>query len=163
MPAVFRVRVAGVAVHDGRVLFHRAAHDDFWALPGGRVAAGETLAEALVREIQEEVGVEAVAGPLLWVIENFFDHPSLLRSPPAGPPVAHHEIGHYLQLTLPPPLRAAGDFTGVEMRGTADEYVLEFSWFSVDELDGVDVRPRIVGDLLAEPLPAGMRTIVVSE
>jgi hypothetical protein len=119
MPAVFRVRVAGVAVHDGRVLFHRAAHDDFWALPGGRVAAGETL--------------------------------------------AHHEIGHYLQLTLPPPLRAAGDFTGVEMRGTADEYVLEFSWFSVDELDGVDVRPRIVGDLLAEPLPAGMRTIVVSE
>jgi 8-oxo-dGTP pyrophosphatase MutT (NUDIX family) len=43
-------------------------HSGQWALPGGRCDAGETAAEAALREIQEEVGLslaaEAVLGPL---------------------------------------------------------------------------------------------------
>ena len=29
----FHYRVAGVCVHDGYILLHRADHDDYWALP----------------------------------------------------------------------------------------------------------------------------------
>jgi 8-oxo-dGTP pyrophosphatase MutT (NUDIX family) len=33
---LFSLRVAGIALHRGRVLLHRAVDDDFWCLPGGR-------------------------------------------------------------------------------------------------------------------------------
>ncbi len=36
-----------------------------WELPGGKVAAGETEPEALVRELAEELGVEVQVGPRL--------------------------------------------------------------------------------------------------
>jgi 8-oxo-dGTP diphosphatase len=36
-----------------------------WELPGGKVAAGETEPEALVRELAEELGVDVAVGPRL--------------------------------------------------------------------------------------------------
>jgi ADP-ribose pyrophosphatase YjhB (NUDIX family) len=147
--AGIRVRVAGVAIHDGRVLLHRSEHDDFWSLPGGRVQLWETVANALVREMLEEIAVEVVAGPVLWVVENFFDHSG----------EGHHEVGFYLLMSVPPPITAVDSFMGVES-GSDRPAGLEFAWTPVDALDSLDVRPRVVGGLLAEPLPDGRRTIV---
>jgi 8-oxo-dGTP diphosphatase len=66
-----------VAVLDGRLLLIRrgappAAGE--WSVPGGRVEPGELLAEAVVRELFEETGLEGVCGPLLGVAERIGDH-----------------------------------------------------------------------------------------
>jgi len=62
---VIRV-VAGVLVDRAGVLVCRrppgGAHPGKWEFPGGKVESGETLEQALVREIREELGVEATIG-----------------------------------------------------------------------------------------------------
>lgn len=63
--------VCGALVRDGRVLMvHRSParrwYPDVWDLPGGHVEAGEEPRGALVRELREELGVDAkvVGGPI---------------------------------------------------------------------------------------------------
>jgi 8-oxo-dGTP diphosphatase len=54
------VGVGAVVVHEGRVLLIRRGKEPLrgrWVVPGGTVEVGETLHEALVREIQEETGL----------------------------------------------------------------------------------------------------------
>ncbi|MFG1372632.1 NUDIX hydrolase [Xanthobacter oligotrophicus] len=62
-PTVRPTLAASAAVFRGPLvlLARRAANPGagLWSLPGGRVEPGETLAEAAVREVMEEVGVSA--------------------------------------------------------------------------------------------------------
>lgn len=115
-------RVAGVALTDSHVLLFRSENDDFWSLPGGHVEPGETALQALVRELREETGQEIVTGPLLWVVENFFEY--------RGEP--HHELGLYFRFWPAPgaSLMQAGRFTGVESLATSGGQPLQlfFEW-----------------------------------
>lgn len=63
----------GVALKDGKLLLCRAKGAKSTYLPGGHIEFGETGAEALVREVKEELGVSAKAGEFLGVVENCFD------------------------------------------------------------------------------------------
>ncbi|WP_275691333.1 (deoxy)nucleoside triphosphate pyrophosphohydrolase [Pseudonocardia broussonetiae] len=64
--AAAQVVVATALVHDGRVLAARRTRPPalagLWELPGGRVEAGESEAEAVVRECREELGTAVVVG-----------------------------------------------------------------------------------------------------
>lgn len=65
------VCVGAVAVRDGRLLLVRRGRGPAvgkWSVPGGRVEWGETLAAAVVREVAEETGLEAICdGFAGWV------------------------------------------------------------------------------------------------
>ncbi|APF36960.1 NUDIX hydrolase [Chelatococcus daeguensis] len=71
---------------DGRVLIAtrgRPPMEACWSLPGGLVEPGESLHEAALRELREEVGVEAE-------IAAFVDHVEIIERDATG--VVHHFV-----------------------------------------------------------------------
>lgn len=64
-----RVVVAGILERDGHLLICQRGRGEYfeykWEFPGGKVKAEENPAEALARELREELGIEARVGPEL--------------------------------------------------------------------------------------------------
>ncbi len=66
------VAVGGVILSDNKVLLvqrSKPPNKGSWAIPGGKVEYGETLREALKREMKEELNVEIEPKDLIGVIE----------------------------------------------------------------------------------------------
>lgn len=75
-----RPRAFGALIHGDTILMvqHREPMRPHWTLPGGGVEAGETPAEAAVREFKEETGLDVKSVRLLW--EGSYGH-GARRSP----------------------------------------------------------------------------------
>ena len=68
--------MGAVVVSDERLLVIRRGRGPAqgqWSVPGGRVEAGETLAEAVVRELREETGIAGVCAELMGWVERIGD------------------------------------------------------------------------------------------
>lgn len=72
------VRVVAAVIRDGNRIFATARgygeYKGWWEFPGGKIEAGETPEEALVREIREELDTEIRVGELIDTIE--YDYPA---------------------------------------------------------------------------------------
>ena len=72
------VRVVAAVIRDGDRIFATARgygeYKGWWEFPGGKIEAGETPEEALVREIHEELDTEIRVGELIDTIE--YDSPT---------------------------------------------------------------------------------------
>jgi 8-oxo-dGTP pyrophosphatase MutT (NUDIX family) len=137
------LRVGGVFVADGCVLLNRLERDDYWFLPGGRIAAGESTDAAILREIREEIGITCRIVRPLFLLENFF----ALHGEP------FHELGlYYLLDPIGAPMPQNGD------RVATDED-LAFRWHPVARLGEIDFRPAVLAPRLTS-LPASLEHIV---
>ena len=81
-PMVVHV-AAGVVVRDGHVLIslrHSDAHQGgLWEFPGGKLEPGEAAEVALVRELEEELGILASdSSPLMQIAHDYKDKSVLL-------------------------------------------------------------------------------------
>jgi 8-oxo-dGTP diphosphatase len=119
-PAIDRspvVAVGAVALREGALLLVQRANPPEagrWTLPGGRVQLRETLAQAVVRELREETGLEARCGPLRGWAERIT------------------EEFHYLILDFDVELESTRE-------PTAGTDAAKVAWVSLDELDSVDL------------------------
>ncbi len=67
------VGVGAVIVQDGGVVLIKRRYEPLkgrWSLPGGGVEVGETLAEAVAREMLEETGLQVEVGPVIEVFDR---------------------------------------------------------------------------------------------
>lgn len=100
--------VGGVLIHEGRVLLIRRGKEPLrgrWVVPGGTVELGETLEQALVREMEEETGLRVEPGEVLTVFDRIMREAGTVRY--------HYVIVDYLCSYVSGEARAASDAEAV--------------------------------------------------
>ena len=116
--------VGAIVVRDGSLLLVRRGREPglgLWSLPGGRVEAGESLIEAVRREVREETGLDVIVGDLAGVYE--------VRTP------THLVVLDYFAEARPDEVpRAATD---------ADDA----KWVPFEQIEGLTCTPRLVETL----------------
>jgi 8-oxo-dGTP diphosphatase len=120
-----RVDCVGGVVTDpaGRLLLIQRGKEPAlgcWSVPGGRVEPGETLVEAVLREVREEAGIEVVGEDLVGVVER------------AAPDGSVYVIYDFACTPAGPLDVLAGD--------DADDA----GWFTADEVRRLECSPGLV-------------------
>ena len=113
----------GVFVKDGHILICRNRKVGNLYFPGGHIEFGETGAEALVREVREEMGVDSTAKEFLGCCEHRFDQ--------HGKPHAEINLVYVLDI----PSVAPG-----QMVPSREDWIA-FDWIPVAELASSAVEP----------------------
>lgn len=119
----FNYRVCGMIIHDNKILAMHDQRSPYYYLPGGRVQLGETVEEAVLREIREELEIDAKIVRPLWFNQGFFTEDVSGER--------FHEVCVYFLM----------DISHTDLLSKGDQFVLNennhrhtFEWLSFDRL-----------------------------
>ena len=123
------IRVAGLLVHEGRILMVEQGRGEerYWLLPGGGVQFGETLADAVRREFNEELSLRVGVNKLLAIVESISPDPAYTK----------HVVHLVFEVSAP------HDVTPEP----SDVKVLKAAFLDELQLQSIDVRPPITAFL----------------
>ncbi len=119
----FNYRVSAILLDGGRILAMRDERSPYFYLPGGRVRMGERAEDAVLREVREELGIEARIVRPLWLSQSFFNE-DVVR-------VDYHELCLYFLVDA-----SATDLLtrGDRFRGPEFRHVHDFEWLPFERL-----------------------------
>lgn len=136
----FHLRVRAI-IRDGEyILAVKAKGLEYCFLPGGHHEIGESLSDALLREIKEEMGLEGEIRQYLGVVENGWQENDAY----------HQEINHVFEVVI----------HGIDAKANpaSAEEKLEFFWIKPEDFEKYDFRPIVMRPLIVKWL-AGDKTI----
>lgn len=117
--------VGAILINDDQILLVRRANPPLqgqWSIPGGLVETGETISQAIIREVQEETGLTVEPVKLVEVFERILrDQRSRVQY--------HYVLMDYLCRVIEGEARPGSDVT-------------ELLWASVDSLEELSVAPE---------------------
>lgn len=127
----FNFRVGAIIKRGDKVLIHRLKKFNFWLLPGGRVEMLEDTENAVLRELEEElgfkIGVDLKEKKLKCIIESFFEFNG----------ENYHEISFNYEIHLiSDKYDVEGEFKGLE----GEDYI--YKWVSLAEFETVNFKPE---------------------
>lgn len=99
------VGVGAIVLDGDRVLLVKRAHEPLkgeWSVPGGAVDVGETLEEAIRREVREETCLDIEVGPIVDVLDR-------IRYDPDGRVKFHYVLVDFVCRPVGGTLRCASD------------------------------------------------------
>ncbi|MEQ2529275.1 NUDIX domain-containing protein [Robertmurraya yapensis] len=146
--AIFNYRVAGVWIKNGHVLLHRDVNEEIWSLPGGRVKLAEDSTTSIIREFQEELGLDIRIERLAWVVENFFEYRGK----------DFHEIGMYYLVSSE---INSFEFINSPFYGNEGERLI-YQWIPITELQEVELYPEFLRTALTK-LPLATEHLIAKQ
>ncbi|MFZ0076631.1 MAG: NUDIX hydrolase [Exiguobacterium undae] len=127
MRTLYRIVVGIVRQGDQLLLVKNQADgaESIWSLPGGVIEAGETLADALKREMAEETGLSVETFQLAYVTENFIEQ------------FDAHSLVTYFECTV----------RGELLPNDPDREVVACQWVPIEQLGDYLLNRDVLGPL----------------
>ena len=125
-----------VIEEDGKILLCHGLGKPNWFFPGGHIEIGESAPDALLREIEEELGVTGTIIQFLGASENTFE----LKGEHT------QEVNLVFEVTL-----------DEKKRTKSEENHIEFAWFTREEMKDllvfrITLRDAIISNTTTKPL-----------
>jgi 8-oxo-dGTP diphosphatase len=119
-----KVRPSVVIIENDCVLLmrYRYGQTDVYNLPGGNVDKGETLTQTVVRELQEELGIEITVGKMILMGEVLMPEPK-------------KDVLHCIFL--------GKIIEGKPVLNSEHTSALEIVWKHIDDLKDLDMYPNV--------------------
>ena len=117
---------SAVVVNDeGEILLHRRRDNARWALPGGVMDIGESIGQAIVREVREETGLDVEPEYIIGV----YSDPGHVFAYDDG------EVRQQFSICF------ACRILGGKLQASEESY--EVGFFTPDQIRGLDMHPSI--------------------